>query len=261
MSENTYTLFRTRKDINKSNYIDIDFEGGGNVSGYLLEPLDISSDAKYETFFNLDGKLGLLGEIAGFAAGVQIGKAGFWTKQYYRGGSYITIDGKIRVVNWKEGSDNVLRAVKIFISRCMPTESITKEQAAGTIQTLSNKVVAETETKKNEQQIEDENKNNTIKSAKQLASQAYQATQGVFKGIFSDLVSGSPKTATITTNYMSLPDMVLKSTTATYSKEMMENGSPLYADISFTFMQREIKQQSEVRNMIGKYKPTVRVTG
>jgi hypothetical protein len=248
-----YTLFKTRNEKNSNNYINIDFDKGGRVSGYLLEPLEIGSDAKYETFFNLDGKLGLAGEILGFFGNVQIGKAGFWTRQYYRGGSYIKIDGKLRIVNWDDSSDVVSKAVRTMIGRCMPTQSIDKDTANKQILSLANTISKKEKDNagKTDEVIEQEEKDKYTNTVVKLKN------QGV--AILDDLIKGSPSKLSITTNYMKLTEMVLSSVSATYSKEVLQNGWPLYADISFSCMQLEIKTNSEVRGMLVNNKPKVRL--
>lgn len=261
MSE--YTLFKPRNDTNKTNSINIQFADGAKVNGYLLEPLGISVDAKYDTFFNMDGKMGLLGEILGFVGGIQIGKAGFWTRQYYKGGSYIKIEGKMRIVNW-DTTDYALDAMETMIARCMPTETTSVGRAAKDIKNAAGKALGLTKEIPEGLKAEDANspkdefqKQKQQKDEEGLINKALEFGSGAIES----LATGAPRPATIITNFMNLTDMLLTSVNCTPSKELTFGRKPLYVDIDFSFMQREIKQQNQIRNMIGRQKPTVRVIG
>ena len=256
------SLFKARNRQNSVNTISIDF-GKASVSGYLLEPISVGADAKYDTFFNFDGKLGLIGEILGFVGGIQIGKAGFWTRQYYKGGSYIKIDGKMRVVNWGTTIEYALDAMETMISRCMPTSSVLEETAKSNLigagqtakRIFTDRFPGEEQDPK-DKFIEEKNKKETDSLVSSLISKGVKA--------IDDLVEGSPETATITTNFMRLDNMVLTNVECTPSKEILTTigntkNAPLYVDINFSFVQKEIKTKGEVQTMIGRNKPIVRV--
>lgn len=264
MAENQHTIFKTRNSDNNTNIIRIYFSDGGFVSGFLLEPLGMAADAKYDTFFNFDGKLGLLGEILGFAGGIQFGKAGFWTRQYYKGGSYIKVDGKMRIVNWTS-DDIVLDSIETLISRCMPTQSISEDIAksnligAANLQTSKNQLPNSPVPLKEGETLESRQEALNAESAKNKFMGFIKEVGQKGIKIIDDAVTGSPSRATISTNYINLPDMVLKSVNCVPSKELLDNGYPLYADIDFSFEQREIKTQGDIRSMIGSKKPRVSV--
>ena len=266
------SLFKSRNTENTVNAIDIVFDNG-RLYGYLLEPISIGADAKYSTFFNLDKQLGLVGEIASFAMGFNIGKAGMWTRQYYNGGSYLKITGKMRVVNWSADTTLATDAMRLMIANCMPT---------GSIKTLSKKIKDKVATfargkkaevdeqlKSNNKKEDDKTDYLKLKSQSQvLEDESLQNASSELNNIISNpgdtitnflgnLATGQPSRARIKTNVLSLGNMVLKDVDITPSREMITSGEPLYADIIFSFEQGEIIEASEIRNKIGKRLPRV----
>jgi hypothetical protein len=186
----------------------------GPVEGILKEPLQISVEANWENIFNI----GLAGAQRVFSLmNVGLLNTGMWTRKYYKGGSYLRITPKIRVVNW-DGNNDVIHKAKQLTDLCLPLykgksfnqafEDITLAKVGSSIVGVGEEVLKD-------------------------------GGRGTVKKLIDQLSSNSPKPVMVTVSNFFKNYFIVESVNVEFSKEMTTQG-PLYADIDLVLSTPEV---------------------
>lgn len=118
------------------NFNSIDISVNGYVvKGLLQEPIEYSVEANYNTIFSLDSIFGSLDNVATLTTGTSLLKTGIFTKRFWKGGGYLRISPKIRVVD-TEGAGVSLRSSIILLNSCLPTAKFDGAQLEGLLKTF-----------------------------------------------------------------------------------------------------------------------------
>lgn len=193
----------------------------GPVEGVLKETLQISVEANWENIFNIGGGLGsVIDNITRFSslAGNPVGllNTGIWSRKFYKGGSYLKINPKMRVVNWR-GENNVLDDARTLTDLALPLyKGKTPSELIDTFSDVASNVFTD---------------GVSIPSKASLKSDANK--------LFDTAASNSPKPVEVVISNFFRNTFIIESVQVEFSKEMTSQG-PLYADFDVVLSTPEV---------------------
>lgn len=193
----------------------------GPVEGVLKEPLQFSVQANWENIFNIGNSF--VNNVAKFT-NTGILNTGVWTRKFYKGGSYLQITPKMRVVNW-DGDNNVIYQAKLLTDLALPAyngksvESLFEESKASNISEVGSRIV---------------------EGATEGLSEILRGDGAkTFNKIINELSSNSPKPVTVVISNFFRNRFIIESVQVEFSKEMTSQG-PLYADFEVVLSTPEV---------------------
>lgn len=98
------------------------------IQGVLQEKLALSFDANWDNIFNVSDRFDALRKgLSLFDVGLL--NTGIFTRKYFKGGSYLKINPKFRIVDW-DGDGKVLRESNLLMNLALPGVTKTYNGAA-----------------------------------------------------------------------------------------------------------------------------------
>ncbi len=210
----------------------------GPVTGILKENLQFSVEANWENIFSLNDQFADVQKFGSAFLGVGVFNTGVWTKKFYKGGNYLRINPKMRVVDW-DGDNSVISQASTLTDLCLPSykggsvEQQVKE-VVGKIQKITKKNVGQV-IKKGFSKVKEEAAQIIDEGVGSLASDAGDKITGLIKNIYSN----SPQPVRVRISNFFDYVFIVESVQVEFSKEMTENG-PLYADFELVLSAPEV---------------------
>ncbi len=235
----------------------------GLVKGLLQETLKFSIEANYEQVMHLNEYFGTTSNLANLAVNKSLFNTGIATRKYYKGGSYIRIEPKIRIVDW-EGVGSPVISTLMLMNAALPTtdksiSDIIEKIATGANFDLSNL---------NEASdfalfggfafLQGASLGNAILVGG-AGSGFAQTTLGaeiksglVEKGarLIKEAVTNNPTPVLVTVSNYFTNEFLIENVSVEFSKEMTDAG-PLYCDISLSLSTPEVAQKGAGRGATG----------
>lgn len=190
----------------------------GPVEGVLKETLQISVEANWENIFNIGSSVvDNITKLSSFSGNpVGLLNTGVWSRKFYKGGSYLRINPKMRVVNWR-GENNVIDDARKLTDLALPLYKA--KSPSELIDSLGDKI-------------------------------SDIATEGITLPTISGLKSGvnklidaassnSPKPVEVVISNFFRNTFIIESVQVEFSKEMTSQG-PLYADFDIVLSTPEV---------------------
>lgn len=205
-------------------------DGKQTVTGMLQENLQFSVEADWDNIFSLNERFAATKTILG-TAGLGLFNAGMWTKKFYKGGSYLKINPKIRVLDGN-ANGTVLDAAEALIDFCLPVyngaldlktkellqKSIAKVKKDGVLKSAGDAVVAGLKAGFNE-------------LGDILNGEESQKLLNLLSG--KEILSNSPTPVLVKISNFYSNSFIVESVQVEFSKEMTDYG-PLYVDINMS---------------------------
>lgn len=216
-----------------------------SIKGILKENFSISTEANYDNIFSVSDKLEGARKVFDFALGATFLNTGQWTRKYYKGGSYMKITPKFRVVDY-DGTSEPLRAAFILLNSALPTpgkhDRFLDEMKGMNFEDIERKIgiISEPDA------VSGQNFDSTTYNIKRNISNAGAIAKGIWS-LLSGQLGNSPNPVSVkVSNFFSWDEMVVDSVNVEFSKEMIayndSSGSsgPLYVDIDVVMSSREV---------------------
>lgn len=223
--------------------------------GFLSKPLVFSAKNNFSPIFDIGGKFTSIRDTL-VATGVPAFSQGEFSRQYFTGAGYTTFNLSTRVVSdlyydAKKQSIGTLSVVKRIMKTLSP-EYISDEQIVDAIE-KGIEVVAENvgQFAVAAKDAVDDGIGKFTNSDEDLSTRSVTAIKGILKdttiaglkGVRST-INELDKSAQVfglsIGNFFKCDDMIVKSFTATYSRELDSRGDPLFADLTFEVETREV---------------------
>lgn len=208
-----------------------------SIKGILKENFSISTEANYDNIFSVSDKFEGARKVLDFSMGSSFLNTGQWTRKYYKGGSYMKITPKFRVVDY-EGNNDPLVAAFILMNSSLPTSGKYDTVLDDLVQMSSEQILERFKGSalKLGQKIEDAGKGLV---AGDFAGTAIAGLRGL-KDLLTGALGNSPNPVSVkVSNFFSWDEMVIDSVNVEFSKEMTMWG-PLYVDIDAVLSSREV---------------------
>jgi hypothetical protein len=206
-------------------------DGSKTINGQLQETLQFSVEADYDNIFSINERFASTKALLG-SAGLGLFNAGMWTKKFYKGGSYLKLNPKIRVTDWNADGE-VLRSATALIDMCLPVFN-------GKLDLASKKMINNITAKVKKDGVGSAILDGVVAGVKAGISEIGDILSGEEANRLLNLLSGkeilsnSPSEVTITvSNFFGPKRFIIESVQVEFSKEMTEAG-PLYVDINFS---------------------------
>lgn len=219
----------------KLNKIEI-FVHGANISvkGILKENFSIATEANYDNIFSVSDSLNSLRKVADFGFGASFLNTGQWTRKYYKGGSYMKISPKFRVVDY-EGNNDPLLAAFLLINASLPTpgkdDHFLDELKSMTYDDFTSKFSIE---------LPSVDPRAAAINPLGVVGKIGQSAWHSLKEMVSGQIGNSPNPVSVKAcNFFYWEEMVIDSVNVEFSKEMTAYG-PLYVDIDCNMSSREV---------------------
>lgn len=211
------------------------------IKGILKENFSISTEANYDNIFSVSEKLEGARKVLDFALGATFLNTGQWTRKYYKGGSYMKITPKFRVVDYNGDGDPLLSAFMLMNS-CLPTpgkhDRFLEDMKDLTWEDFRRKfgIVDLPDAITGNGNNDGITFNNTVSNVKSVFSNGFKQ----LKDLLAGQIGNSPSSVSVrVSNYFSWDEMVIESVNVEFSKEMTRWG-PLYVDIDAVLSSREV---------------------
>lgn len=237
------------------NWITIVVPGSGIVVGALQEQVSYSVEANYSTILSVDSFFSSLNNVTTLAFNQSLFKGGYFTRRTWKGGGYLKINPKFRIVN-HDGSGNVVADAINILNAALPKPAINR--------VTDNVGTTEAEKPDFQNYLFTGAASATTFAATALGGKMLKgstpwkaATVGAgivavgvnldkkdIASIVNGIVSNQPTPVQVgISNYFD-KTFVLESASVTFSQEMIEGTdgsvSPMYADFECTFGTQEI---------------------
>lgn len=178
------------------------------IEGILNTEVSLSVSANWQRLIDLDEILGGASKYLSAGLGINTLNTGKWTQKYYKGGSYLSLPVKFRIVDW-DGTGNVVESAKTIISWATPRPSFRLSKEGEKEKTTTKSTTTE-----------------KVKSSiSQIATNLWEMAGSVFN------VGPSKVTIEISNYIKGGMVFVIDSVQTDFSKEITKSG-PLYVDIS-----------------------------
>lgn len=219
------------------------------IQGVLQEKISLSFDANWDNIFNVSERFDALRKgLSLFDVGLL--NTGIFTRKYFKGGSYLKIQPKFRIVDW-DGDGKVLRESNLLMNLALP--SVTKSYSASALmQYVGKNTVGSTiagigntakkvVNKVGETALEFlEDPEASIDNISKLSlADVAGIKQGVKDFAKTGLGSNSAYPVEVQVSNYFKHTFVIENVSVEFSKEMTDSG-PLFADIDMSLSTREV---------------------
>ena len=213
----------------------------GIVVGLMQETLKYSIEANYEQIMNLNEYFGDTSKVANLAINKSLFNTGIATKRYYKGGSYIRIEPKIRIVDW-DGTGQPIIDTMILTDAALPSTA-KNLGIKNLIALLPDNLKAIAASPGGEFAIARliqgggivdagvAASTGTLLAQTKLGSEVFKKLNGVLASLAGSAVTNNPDPVTVTISNYYANTFFIDAVSVEFSKEMTDAG-PLYADVS-----------------------------
>lgn len=250
---NQNKVYRTAQEYN---WITVAVPGAGLIEGALQEQISYSVEANYNTIFSLDSYFNSLDSVATLATETSLFRTGLFTKRFWKGGGYLRINPKFRIVD-HAGDGSVVAKATILLNSALPQANLTgiADTLAGTVTRIQASSRPEGIS---EEQTSSISTPLAIGSGILVAGATGSVRAGVIAGVATKLLadpdslrelvegvsSNQPKPVIVNVSNYFEKAFVTENVNVTFSQEMIEtkegNISPMYADFDCLFGTQEV---------------------
>ncbi len=242
---------------------------GFSIKGTLQEQIKYGVESNYNQIMSLDSAVPALNNFVNMTTNHSLFTAGIASRRYYKGGSYLKLSPKIRVMDW-DGDGIVVDSAAFLMNLCLPSlENLKADHAAGaalsnaanTLATgfrdLKKGSVAKTAIATIGAAIGASTTDNPITGAiiggvvtgaisvTKVGDRAFNNAASIANQLINQSITNNPQPVTIQiSNYITIPNMLIESVEVEFSKEMTDFG-PLYADISLVMGSRDVALRNQ----------------
>lgn len=228
--------------------------------GVLQETLKFSVESNYEQIMSLNEYFGDTNKAANLALDKSVFTTGIATRRYYKGGSYIRIEPKIRVVDW-DGTGAPVATAEALMNASLPQ---TNKNLEGFATTIKEALIAIAKTLPGSERL---NSGLEFAGAAALlgANTTGILTAGLVGGVAADTdlvkaissnigaktselastaLTNNPQPVFVTISNYYANQFLIENVSVEFSKEMTDFG-PLYCDISLSLATRDVAQKGQ----------------
>lgn len=246
---NANTIANAHRNLNR---ITIITETGIEINAVLKEPIQYSVEATWDNIFNFNDRFESTQRVLSFL-NVGFLNAGIWSKRFYKGGSYIKINPKIRIVDSGTGAGGPLYYARLLMDLALiQFDKTADEQQNEVINKIKN--LSREDWKKIKKVIK--NGIDSIfgddKQREISQNETVSAIHEMFNIFKSNTISNSPSPVRVKISNFYENKFIVESVNVEFSKEMTEDG-PLYVDIEMVMSGIEIATKGRTGLLDNRY--------